>query len=144
MKKIITAALMIVALNVSAFFNNGPWTNNGWNNTNNGFIEHNPYSMFTPDWFSEEMDDMVNEFDNNNTPWSNNNFNNRRAWNNPGNNANNRNSWRGNNPWQNRNQNQVPWQNPQPLNMRNNSFGAMNNGPWNHVNRATNPATQFK
>ncbi len=58
----VSVSLMIVALNASANFGSGPWSNNGWNNggnSNNGFIAHNPHSMFTPDWFSEEMDDMM-------------------------------------------------------------------------------------
>ena len=135
MKKVITASLMVVALNASANFGSGPWGNNGWNgnNGNNGFIAHNPYSMLTPDWFSEEMDDMMDEFDSdNNMPWSNNRGNNgpwnNQRWNNNG-------PWGGNNnPWQNRNWNQGPWGNSQPFNFRTNSFGPVNNGPWNNVN----------
>lgn len=151
MKRIITASLMVMAFNVSAGFGNGPWGNNGWNNANNtvnnGIIAHNPYSMFTPDWFSEEMDDMMDEFDtDNNTPWNNKNFNNRGPWNNnngPWNNRNwsNNGPWGNNGPWQNRNWNQGPWGNSQPFNFRNNSFGPMNNGPWNNTNI---PATQTK
>ncbi|MDG2395313.1 hypothetical protein [Candidatus Thioglobus sp.] len=145
MKKIITASLMVVALNASAGFGNGPWGNNGWNNANNnvnnGIIAHNPYSMMTPDWFGEEMDDMMDEFDiGNNTPWDNKTFNNRGPWNNK--NFNNRGPWsNNNNPWQNRNWNQGPWGNSQPFNFRNNSFGPMNNGPWNYTNT---PTTQTK
>jgi hypothetical protein len=140
MKKIITASLMVVALNASAGFGNGPWGNNGWNNANNnvnnGIVAHNPYSMMTPDWFSEEMDDMMDEFDTGkNTPWNNKNFNNRGPWNNK--NFNNRGPWSNNSPWQNRNWNQGPWGNSQPFNFRNNSFGPMNNGPWNYANTPT-------
>ncbi|MDC9726583.1 MAG: hypothetical protein PSN35_01960, partial [Candidatus Thioglobus sp.] len=102
MKKIIATSLMVAALNASAGFGNGPWGNNGWNNNqDNGFIAHNPYSMFTPDWFSEEMDDMMDEFDfnnnNNRGPWGN-NFSNNGPWNN---NFNNRGPWNNNGPWQN-------------------------------------------
>ncbi|SMN14911.1 hypothetical protein CRYPA_1048 [uncultured Candidatus Thioglobus sp.] len=145
MKKMVSVSLMIVALNASANFGNGPWSNNGWNN---GFIAHNPYSMFTPDWFSEEMDDMMDEFDSNNTPWrNNNNFNNQRPWNNnygPMQNRNwNQGPWNNNsNPMQNRNWNQGPWGNSQPFNFRNNSFGPMNNGPWNNTNRSVQPTTK--
>ncbi|WP_138120016.1 hypothetical protein [Bathymodiolus heckerae thiotrophic gill symbiont] len=134
MKKMVSVSLMIVALNASANFGSGPWSNNGWNNggnSNNGFIAHNPHSMFTPDWFSEEMDDMMDEFDSNNTPWSNNNnFNNQRPWSN------------NYSPTQNRNWNQGPWGNSQPFNFRNNSFGPMNNGPWNNTNRSVQPTTK--
>ncbi len=138
MKKIIATSLVVVALNASAGFGNGPWSNNGWNNNqDNGFIAHNPYSMFTPDWFSEEMDDMMDEFDfnnnNNRGPWGN-NFNNNGPWNN---NFNNRGPWNNNGPWQNRNWNQAPWGNNQPFNFRNNSFGPMSNGPWNNTNTPT-------
>jgi len=129
MKKIVSASLLMIALNTSAGFGNGPWSNNGWNNSNNsnnsnnGIIAHNPYSMFTPDWFSEEMDDMMDEFDSNNTPFSNNQFKNQ-------------------GPWQNRNWNQGPWGNSQPFNFQNNSFGPMSNGPWNNTNKPVQPATK--
>jgi hypothetical protein len=141
MKKIITVSLMVVALNASAGFGNGPWGNNGWNNVNNGIVAHNPYSMMTLDWFSEEMDDMMDEFDTGkNTPWNNNNFNNRNPWNNQ--NFNNRGPLSNNSPWQNRNWNQGPWGSSQPFNFRNNSFGPMNNGPWNNATPVRNTQTK--
>ncbi len=141
MKKIVSASLLMIALNTSAGFGNGPWSNSGWNN-NNGIIAHNPYSMFTPDWFSEEMDDMMDEFDSNNTPFSKNQFNNQGPWNNtaPWQNRN----WNHNStsPWQNRNWNQGPWGNSQPFNFQNNSFSPMSNDPWNGANKSTQPATK--
>jgi len=91
MKKMITVSLLTLALNATAGWggNNSPWGNNGFSNgpwggsnNNNGIFGSNPYSMFTPDWFSEEMDDMMDEFDSNNsgpwgnsTPWSNYGYN---------------------------------------------------------------------
>jgi len=146
MKKIVSASLLMIALNTSAGFGDGPWSNSGWNNSNNGIIAHNPYSMFTPDWFSEEMDDMMDEFDSNNTPFSNNQFNNQGPWNNtaPWQNRNwNQGPWSNNTgPWQNRNWNQGPWGNSQPFNFQNNSFGPMSNGPWNNTNKSVQPATK--
>ena len=166
MKKIVSASLLMIALNTSAGFGNGPWSNNGWNNSNNsnnGIIAHNPYSMFTPDWFSEEMDDMMDEFDSNNTPFSNNQFNNQGPWNktgpwknrnwNQGPWSNNTGPWQNRNwnqgpwsnntgPWQNRNWNQGPWSNSQPFNFQKNSFGPMSNGPWNNTNKPVQPATK--
>ncbi|MEO1940397.1 MAG: hypothetical protein ABGX60_00845 [Candidatus Thioglobus sp.] len=149
MKKIVSASLLMIALNTSAGFGNGPWSNNGWNNSNNsnnGIIAHNPYSIFTPDWFSEEMDDMMDEFDSNNTPFGNNQFNNQGPWNNTGpwQNRNwNQGPWSNNTgPWQNRNWNQGPWGNSQPFNFQNNSFGPMRNGPWNNANKSVQPVTK--
>lgn len=132
-------SLITLALNASAGFGNGPWSNNGWgNNVNNGFVAHNPYQLFTPDWFSEEMDDMMDEFDGDNTPWNNNNgrWNNNNPWNNR--NFGNNGPWGNSTPWQNNNWNQAPWSNSQPFNFRNNSFGPMNNGPWNNAAPAQN------
>ena len=149
MKKIVSVSLLMIALNTSAGFGNGPWSNNGWNNSNNsnnGIIAHNPYSIFTPDWFSEEMDDMMDEFDSNNMPFSNNQFNNQGPWNNTGpwQNRNwNQGPWSNNTgPWQNRNWNQGPWGNSQPFNFQNNSFGPMSNGPWNNANKSVQPVTK--
>jgi hypothetical protein len=140
MKKIITVSLLTLALNATAGWggNNTPWGNNGFNNgpwggsnNNNGIIANNPYSMFTPDWFSEEMDDMMDEFDSNNsgpwgnnTPWNNNNFNNG-PWNNSNFN---------NGPWNNSNFNNGPWRG-QTGPWNNNSF---KNAPWSNYgyNRA--------
>jgi hypothetical protein len=146
MKKIVSASLLMIALNTSAGFGNGPWSNNGWNNSNNsnnsnnGIIAHNPYSMFTPDWFSEEMDDMMDEFDSNNTPFSNNQFKNQGPWQNRNW---NQGPWSNNTgPRQNRNWNQGPWGNSQPFNFQNNSFGPMSNGPWNNTNKPVQPATK--
>ena len=134
---------MTVALSASAGFGNGPWGNNGWggNNINNGFIAHNPNSLFTPDWFSEEMDDMMDEFDGNNTPWNSNGFNNNGQWNNNNGPWNNRN-FGNNTPWQNNNWNQSPWGNSQPFNFLKNSFAPMNNGPWNNATPVRNTPTK--
>ena len=73
MKKVLAVSLMVASVSASAFWNNNsPWGGDGvWQNTpwgpryveDNGFIGHNPHSMFTPDWFSEEMENMVDEFD---------------------------------------------------------------------------------
>ena len=118
MKKIITISLLTLALNASAGWggNNGPWGNNSFNNgpwggsnNNNGIIGNNPYSMFTPDWFSEEMDDMMDEFDSNNSgPWGNSGWNNNSPWGNRGFNNGpwNNNTWR-NSPWSNYGYNRV-------------------------------------
>jgi hypothetical protein len=125
MRKIITVSLLTLALNASAGWggNNNPWGNNGFSNgpwggsNNNGIIGNNPYSMFTPDWFSEEMDDMMDEFDsnsNNNGPWGNQGFN-KGPWNNSG---------FGNSPWGSQT---GPWNN-----------NTWRNGPWSNYgyNRA--------
>lgn len=99
MKKILTTLLLAMSLNVIAFggWNNGPWNSGGYNN--NGFIAYNPFSTFSPDWFQEEMNDFVDEFDNN------------RGWGNRGNYhpRNNRNF--NNGPWNNNNFNNMPWGN---------------------------------
>lgn len=107
MKKILLTILLTVSLNATAFggWNNGPW-NSGYNN--NGFIDQNPFSMFSPDWFREEMDDFADEFNNNNSwgnrGWGNRGWNNNRGWGNRGWNNNNFNNmpWNNNTPWGNR------------------------------------------
>ncbi len=140
MKRIITASLMTLAISASANYGNNPWGNNGWggnsNNTNNGFVAHNPNSFFTPDWFSEEMDDMMDEFDTNSTPWNSNGYNNR-PWNNNSGPWNSRNQ-SGSVPWQNNNWNQGLRGNSQPFNFRNNSFRPMNNAPWKNATPVSN------
>jgi hypothetical protein len=125
MKKMITVSLLTLALNATAGWggNNSPWGNNGFSNgpwggsnNNNGIFGSTPYSMFTPDWFSEEMDDMMDEFDSNNsgpwgnsTPWNNSNF--------------------GNSPWGNKGFSNGPWSNK---GFSNNPWGnkGFSNGPW--------------
>ena len=129
MKKVLAVSLMAASVSASAFWNNNaPWSSDGvWQNTpwgpryveDNGLIGHNPHSMFTPDWFSEEMDDMMDEFDDdnddvppwvrnrgpwgNNTPWGNRGWNNNGPWGNSGpwnnNRWNNRGPWGANGPW---------------------------------------------
>ncbi len=131
MKKIITVSLLTLALNATAGWsgNNSPWGNNGWSNgpwggsnNNNGIVGNNPYSMLTPDWFSEEMDDMMDEFDSNNSsPWGNKGFNNG-PW---GNKGFRNDSWGNNTPWNNSNFGNSPWGNNSPWN--NNSW---RNSPW--------------
>lgn len=155
MKKVLVASLMTLTFSVSAGWGNAPWSNNNngpWGD-DNGFIAHNPYDMFTPDWFSEEMDDMMDEFDlDNNGPWGNNGWNNNRGpWGNsngPWNTQrwNNNGPWGNNGPWQNRNWNNGPWNNSRPFNFRTNSFGPMNNGPWNNnsAQQQTKPTEEKK
>jgi hypothetical protein len=146
MKKIITVSLLSLALNASAGwggnngFNNGPW---GGSNNNNGIFGNNPYSMFTPDWFSEEMDDMMDEFDsNNNGPWGNNGRNNNNPW---GNNGpwNNSGPWSGGNsgPWNN----SGPWGNSSPWNNSNwgNTPMGNQNGPWNNNSWKNGPWSNY-
>ena len=62
MKKMIAIAALAASLSANAF-----WNNNGYNGYNgykdNGFFGYNPYSVFTPNWFSEEMENMFDEFD---------------------------------------------------------------------------------
>ncbi|MEO1917844.1 MAG: hypothetical protein ABGX53_05705 [Candidatus Thioglobus sp.] len=127
MKKIITISLLTLALNATAGWggNNNPWGNNSFNNgpwggsnNNNGIFGYNPYSMFTPDWFSEEMDDMMDEFDSNNSgPWGNRGFSNNGPWGNQGFN---------NSPWNNSNFGNSPWRN-QASPWNNNTW---KNSPW--------------
>ena len=112
----LTIVLLVFTFNVNAFWNNNnaPWSNNYNNNAfgnggyreNNGFIAYNPFSTFSPDWFTEEMNDFADEFSNNG--WNNNHYN---AYN-----PYNYNSWnRGNAPWGNN----MPW----------------NNAPWGNNRR---------
>ncbi len=121
MKKVLAVSLMAASVSASAFWNNNsPWGGDGvWQNTpwgpryveDNGFIGHNPHSMFTPDWFSEEMDDMMDEFDNDDDvpPW----VRNRGPW------GGNTGPWNNAGPWNNRG----PWGNAGPWN---------NRGPWGY------------
>jgi len=123
MKKIITVSLLTLALNATAGWggNNSPWGNNGWSNgpwggsnNNNGIVGNNPYSMLTPDWFGEEVNDMMDEFDSNNSsPWGNKGFRNGPWGNNtPWNNSNFGNSsWGNNSPWNNNSWRNSPWAN---------------------------------
>lgn len=147
LKKIITISLLTLALNATAGWggNSSPWNNNPWggSNSNNGIFGNNPYSLFTPDWFSEEMEDMMDEFDsNNNGPWGNNGFNNS-PWNN--NNFNN-------GPWNNKSFNNSPWNNKSfnngPWNNKNFSNGpwanrGFNNGPWNNKGFRNSPWSNY-
>ena len=121
MKKVLAVSLMAASVSASAFWNNNaPWSGDGvWQNTpwgpryveDNGFIGHNPHSMFTPDWFSEEMDDMMDEFDNDDDvpPW----VRNRGPW------GGNTGPWNNAGPWNNRG----PWGNAGPWS---------NRGPWGY------------
>lgn len=140
MKKIITVSLLTLALNATAGWggNNGPWGNSGWNNgpwggsnNNNGMIGNNPYSMFTPDWFSEEMDDFMDEFDSNDGPWGNNGWNNNGPWGNRG--------FGNNSPWGNQGFNNGPWNNS---NFGNTPWGN-HNGPWNNNSWKNGPWSNY-
>jgi len=134
MRKIITVSLLTLSLNATAGWggNNGPWGNNGWSNgpwggSNNGVIGNNPYSMFTPDWFSEEMSDMMDEFDSNNSgPWGNNSWNNNGPW---GKRGFNNGPWGNNGPWNNSNFGNTPWGN--------------HNGPWNNNSWRNSPWSNY-
>jgi hypothetical protein len=136
MKKIMIVSLLTLALNASAHTggNNNPWGNNSFNNgpwggsnNNNGIFGNNPYSMFTPDWFSEEMDDMMDEFDSNNSgPWGNNNgWNNNNPWGNGGFGNNGFN----NGPWNNSNFGNSPWRSQA--------------SPWNNNTWKNNPLRNY-
>ena len=79
MKKLFAIALLTLSLGSSAFFNgnNGPWGgngwgNNGWNNgwNDNGIFGYNSYDYWDPRWYMEEMENMMDEFDDNG--WGNN------------------------------------------------------------------------
>jgi hypothetical protein len=78
MKKIITIMLFTVAFNSNAFWNgnnnnNYPWNNFGgnnapWNSVNNfvednGIFGFNPYEYTNPQWYPQEMSNMLDEFD---------------------------------------------------------------------------------
>ncbi len=74
MKKLFAIALLTLSLGSSAFFNgnNGPWGgngwgNNGWNNgwNDNGIFGYNSYDYWDPRWYMEEMENMMDEFDDN-------------------------------------------------------------------------------
>ena len=78
MKKLITIALLATSLSSNAFFNN----NNGWNNNgyqqDNGLFGYNPYELYDPRWYMEEMENMINEVDdklNDNNNYSYNGYN---------------------------------------------------------------------
>lgn len=80
MKKIIALVLLTATLSVHAFWNNNNWNNMPWGGSNyyghqndNGIFGYNPYDFWDPRWYSEEMSNMVDEFDDNNG-WGNNNY----------------------------------------------------------------------
>lgn len=67
MKKIITISLITISLSSNAFFNN---IDNNWGATNgyqqdNGFFGYNPYELYDPRWYMEEMTNVMDTFDNN-------------------------------------------------------------------------------
>ncbi|MFP6776405.1 MAG: hypothetical protein VCA13_06550 [PS1 clade bacterium] len=97
MKKIIAIALLAFTLGANAFWNNnnnngwgnnGPWSsfsngpwggNNGpWGYSDNGIFGFNPYDFWDPRWYMEEMENMMDEFDNNG--WGNNGWGNNGPW----------------------------------------------------------------
>ncbi|HIC40063.1 MAG TPA: hypothetical protein EYO74_01475 [Piscirickettsiaceae bacterium] len=76
MKKIFAVVLLAFALSANAFWNNNnsPWGGNnsyyGGGYNDNGMFGYNPYDFWDPRWYFEEMDNMMDEFDNNS--WGNN------------------------------------------------------------------------
>lgn len=79
MKKTLLLILLTATLSANAFWNNNNWNNMPWGNSNsygyqndNGIFGYNPYDFWDPRWYTEEMGNMVDEFDNNN--WGNNNY----------------------------------------------------------------------
>lgn len=79
MKKIIIISLFALAFSSQAFFNNN---SQGWGN-NNGFFGFNPYEYTDPNWYTEEMSDMFDEFGNGFGNNNNNNNNFYRGFSNP-------------------------------------------------------------
>ena len=70
MKKLIAIFAMAAALSANAFWNsnNTPWGNNynggyGGYYDDNGIFGYNPYDYWDPRWYFEEMENMMDEFD---------------------------------------------------------------------------------
>ena len=67
MKKIIAIFALALTLSANAFWNNnGPWGNNynGYGYADdNGIFAYNPYDYWDPRWYFEEMENMMDEFD---------------------------------------------------------------------------------
>ena len=68
MKKLIAIFAMAAALSANAFWNsnNTPWGNNynGYGYADdNGIFAYNPYDYWDPRWYFEEMENMMDEFD---------------------------------------------------------------------------------
>ena len=65
MKKLFAIALATISLNSNAFWGNnnyggyGPY---GYYN-DNGIFGYNPYDFWDPRWYAEEMENMMDEFD---------------------------------------------------------------------------------
>lgn len=77
MKKTLALILLTFALSVNAFWNNNNWNNTPWGSNygyqnDNGIFGYNPYDYWNPRWYSEEMSNMIDEFDDNG--WGNNNY----------------------------------------------------------------------
>lgn len=72
--------LLTLTLSANAFWNNNSWNNMPWDNNNsnygyqndNGIFGYNPYNFWNPRWYAEEINNIVDEFDDNN--WGNNNY----------------------------------------------------------------------
>ncbi|MBE8190060.1 MAG: hypothetical protein HAW58_04250 [Candidatus Thioglobus sp.] len=87
MKKILAIALLAFSLSAGAFWGNNWGNNMPWGGQqDNGIFGFNPYDYWDPSWYSQEMDNMIDEFDDNNYG---NNYGNRYG-NNYGNNYGNR------------------------------------------------------
>lgn len=63
MKKILVMVFLTLSLSVSAFWNNNntPW--GGFEDS--GIFGFNPYNYWDPNWYSQEMNNMIDEFDDN-------------------------------------------------------------------------------
>ncbi len=65
MKKILVIVAFTVSLGVNAFWNNNaPWNSGYGYYQDNGIFGFNPYDYWDPNWYAQEMDNMIDEFDN--------------------------------------------------------------------------------
>ena len=65
MKKLVLLLLLMTSLGASAHSNwgNNWWGNNDWWGDDNGIFGFNPYEYWEPQWYFEEMENFVDEFD---------------------------------------------------------------------------------
>ncbi len=99
MKKILAIGLLTASMGATAFWGgSAPWGNSY---QDNGIFGFNPYDYWNPNWYSQEMDNMIDEFDDNGRGNSN-------GYNGYGYNSPSRypNPYSGNTPWNN-----APWGN---------------------------------